>query len=173
MAIPDRSPNSINNPDDFANFYDQNHSKIYDQLLYRTGDVQLAEDLASQTFLNAWIDSRDPDRGPRYPKAWLDQIARNLTTDHFRREARRPTVTLTDGIAQEPSPQMEAVRIDFLDKIGAEVPRLPKRQREIIELRFFGEQTSASIAEELGIKEGTVKSTQSMAVELLRKRMGI
>jgi RNA polymerase sigma factor (TIGR02999 family) len=48
---------------------------------------------------------------------------------------------------------------DALQKLGAESPR----QREVIELKFFGQQTIAQMAQHLGCSEATVESDWRLA----------
>ena len=52
---------------------------------YGLKDIQLAEDLVSETFIAAmktWSHNGIPDS----PKAWLRKVAQNKLTDHFRRK---------------------------------------------------------------------------------------
>ena len=45
--------------------------------------------------------------------------------------------------------------------------RLPRRQREVLVLRYYGRLSEAEIAEAAGISRGTVKSTASRGVHTL------
>jgi len=47
--------------------------------------------------------------------------------------------------------------------------RLPRRQREVLVLRYWSELSEADIADTLGISRGTVKSTASRALRSLEK----
>jgi RNA polymerase sigma factor (sigma-70 family) len=46
--------------------------------------------------------------------------------------------------------------------------KLPRRQREVLLLRYFSQWTDHEIAEALGISTGTVKSTAHRGVAALR-----
>ena len=48
------------------------------------------------------------------------------------------------------------------------LPRLPKRQQEVIRLRLFEKLSTAEIAGRLGCSEGAVKMMQSRAVYKLQ-----
>ncbi len=49
--------------------------------------------------------------------------------------------------------------------------RLPRRQREVLVLRYYGSLTEAEIAEATGVSKGTVKSTASRALDALQQIM--
>lgn len=49
--------------------------------------------------------------------------------------------------------------------------RLPRRQREVLVLRYYGSMTEAEIAEATGVSKGTVKSTASRALDALQQIM--
>ncbi|MPZ66898.1 MAG: SigE family RNA polymerase sigma factor [Pseudonocardiaceae bacterium] len=49
--------------------------------------------------------------------------------------------------------------------------RLPRRQREVLVLRYYGSLTEAEIAEATGVSKGTVKSTASRALDALQQVM--
>lgn len=49
--------------------------------------------------------------------------------------------------------------------------RLPDAQRQVVVLRFYADLPVRSIAEQLGVPEGTVKSRLHSAVRTLRARL--
>lgn len=49
--------------------------------------------------------------------------------------------------------------------------QLPRRQREILVLRYYGHMSEAEIADATGISKGTVKSTASRALDAVAKIM--
>ncbi len=48
---------------------------------------------------------------------------------------------------------------------------LPRRQREVLVLRYYGSMSEAEIAESTGVSRGTVKSTASRALDALQRIM--
>lgn len=75
---------------------------------YGVKDLQLAEDIVSDTFmkaLKAWSHKGIPD----FPKAWLRKVAQNLLIEHFRRKKiydEKITPELRDG-----NPQVTSIEI--------------------------------------------------------------
>lgn len=57
------------------------------------------------------------------------------------------------------------------DDLLAAIAQLPRRQRQVIVLRYWLDLSEAQIAEDLGIANGTVKATASKALKSLEKRL--
>ncbi|GAA2863696.1 hypothetical protein GCM10020220_061230 [Nonomuraea rubra] len=51
------------------------------------------------------------------------------------------------------------------------VRALPRRQREVLVLRFYLELSEAEIAQVMGVSRGTVKSTASRALKVLAAKL--
>jgi RNA polymerase sigma-70 factor (ECF subfamily) len=73
--------------DNIAEIFKTEYSNIVAVLChyYKVGNIQLAEDLVSETFLKAmktWSHNGIPDS----PKAWLRKTAKNLYIDQIRRQ---------------------------------------------------------------------------------------
>ena len=124
-----------------------------------TGDAAAAEDAASEALVRAGLRWRRIN-GRALP--WVVRVATNLAIDHTRRRAREhrlaPHPRAVDGI--------EAVQ-DRVD-LGRALAGLPKRQREVVALRYFGDLSEREIADELGLAPGSVKSHASRGLAALR-----
>ena len=57
------------------------------------------------------------------------------------------------------------------EQVRAEVDRLPREQREAIELAYFGGRTYRQVAEELGIPEGTAKSRMRLGLRRIAQAL--
>jgi RNA polymerase sigma factor (sigma-70 family) len=57
-------------------------------------------------------------------------------------------------------------------EVLAAVARLPRRQREVLVLRYFLDLTDPEIAADLGVSRGTVVSTASRALAALARNTG-
>jgi RNA polymerase sigma factor (sigma-70 family) len=58
---------------------------------------------------------------------------------------------------------------DHRDDLVRRLSRLPEQQRKIVVLRYYADQSEASVAEALGISIGTVKSAASRGLASLRR----
>src|SRR5436190_916681 len=70
----------------FRALYDRGLEEVYGYLLHRCGDVHVAEDLTSETFLAA-VAAVKAERGESLTVPWLIGVARHKLVDHWRRKA--------------------------------------------------------------------------------------
>lgn len=118
------------------------------------GDHALGEDLAQETFVQAW-KSLDSLKSSAVFGAWLRQIAVNV----WRQEARRRRLILADDeqISGEPDPRPAAAADDRLDLVAA-LATLRPVERLCVVLSFAEGMTHGQIVEVTGLPLGTVKS---------------
>ena len=64
---------------------------------------------------------------------------------------------------------VEAWRAEQRQQLMAAVNELPEEQRTVISLRYFVGLSEREVAETLGVREGTVKSRTSRALDRLRE----
>ena len=169
-------------PDAFAKLYDQYYPKIFGYILRRTANLEAAQDLTSETFLNA-LRKLWQFRWRNIPfSSWLYKIAANEINQYFRKAEYKKSISMEELEEQgfEPvspnDPESELVEAqeklkqhqDFLE-IQEKIVRLPAKYQEVIALRFFEQKQIKEISEILGKKEGTIKSLLHRAVEKLRE----
>lgn len=134
------------------------------------GDLGMAEDLVQDAFAALqprWDRLADPATALGYVRVTM--LNRSRTT--FRRSAlersRSPRM-LSRGDAP---PDEVYLRDEEQRRVAALVARLPRRQREVVALRYWSDLTEAQIAASLGISPGTVKSTASRALAALARAL--
>jgi RNA polymerase sigma-70 factor (ECF subfamily) len=156
-----------------AALYDEYYDKIARYIFVRIGDRAEAEDLAGEAFLKA-LQSLDSYKERGIPmRAWLFKIAHNLVVDHLRRAAKRKTVPIdTVQVVAEENPQATVETKMELERVTKALDQLAPAQRQIIELRFFGELTSEEAGQILNKSSGAVREMQSTAIKQLRKLLG-
>jgi RNA polymerase sigma-70 factor (sigma-E family) len=67
------------------------------------------------------------------------------------------------------SPDGAVATSDHRDDLVRRLSRLPEQQRKIVVLRYYADQSEASVAEALGISVGSVKSAASRGLAALRQ----
>lgn len=113
-----------------------------------------AKDIAQEIWLRLpRVNAEAPRKNAR---ALLFQMAANLATDHHRVERRRVELVaevhdLLWGDMDEVSPERTAMAEETLERLHAEVARLPERSREIFRMNRFDGLTQRAIADQLGI----------------------
>ncbi|GAA4986052.1 RNA polymerase sigma-70 factor (ECF subfamily) [Nonomuraea thailandensis] len=164
-------------PDTFEAVFDAHYEEIRRYLGRRVG-LDVAEDLAAETFLIAF-DRRaafDPSYGAVRP--WLYGIATNLIGRHRRAELRRYRALARSG----PPPDDDGSHDRLVDRLTAEVTvgrlaealaGLSAGERDVVLLVAYGGLNYAEVATALGIAEGTVASRLNRARAKLRATLGV
>jgi RNA polymerase sigma-70 factor (ECF subfamily) len=137
-------------------------------LLRYVGDEDTARDLAQQAFIQA-LTHLDRFRQESALRTWLFRIARNLATDHLRTRHR-----------DEPLEDQDAADPNARSWVGGDVPRLraavgrlPRRQREVVELRAYEEMEFPEIARVLDTTALAARVNYHFALKRLRKELGV
>ncbi|MFD9050224.1 RNA polymerase sigma factor [Streptomyces zaomyceticus] len=134
------------------------------------GDAREAEDVTQQVFFAAWRgrEGYRPERGP--VPAWLVGIARRKVADALSARTRRTELVAAAGAALPPHVVSADGTEHVLDRvvIMGELARLPRVQRDVLALAFFGDLTQTSIALRTGMPLGTVKSHTRRGLARLR-----
>jgi RNA polymerase sigma factor (sigma-70 family) len=128
------------------------------------GDLELGRDLAAEAMARAL--ERWPARRPEDPLAWVLTVGANLVRRHHRRRTleRRLLPRLHAG----PPPELAA---DPMPELLVAVLALPRRQREVIALRYFCDLTQPGVATALGISTGAVAGLLNKARANLRSAL--
>ena len=128
-----------------------------------TADHGLAEDLLQTALVKCWFAWGRID-GP--PEPYVRRALATTYATWWRRRWRgeRPTDELPDrGDPAETAP------VDDRDALWRALGVLPRRQRAVVVLRYYEDLSEAETARVLGVSVGTVKSTTSRALSLLRE----
>ena len=116
-----------------------------------------AEDVLQRVFYEVWRnrDRYDPTRSL---EAWVLGIARKRAIDQLRRRHATivPIEELRD-LAGDDGREL-AERYARASEVRGALERLPREQREVLTLAYFGDLTQTEIADRLGVPLGTVKA---------------
>lgn len=153
--------------EDFREFVALRSKALLRTAYLLAGDWATAEDLLqialTKTFL-AWkrlghIEAVEP---------YARRVLVNTSTSWWRRRwhGERPTEILPESAA--PDRLEESLERDAMWR---HVRALPNRQRAVLVLRYYEDQSEAETARLLGVSVGTVKSQTSRALATLRERL--
>jgi RNA polymerase sigma-70 factor (ECF subfamily) len=143
---------------------------IYGFFSYSVGR-DLAEDLTAATFERVVRSWGRFDASRSGERTWIYAIARNLLTDHLRRQRHRsgPSLdehpALLDGVASSEDP---AQRTLDADAVSGWLRELQPRAREVLALRYCADYSVAEIARIMGLTEANVHQICSRALRQLR-----
>ena len=160
-------------------------------LLKFVRDEPTVEDLVQLTMLKAHlardrfqIQGGNPDGAVQ---GWYFAIARNVAMDHLRKQYRkdRHIAQVSRGsdrdeqdlVTQLPdgAPTIEDMGIDreteleIIERVHAAIAKLPKSQREVVELHKIRGMSMAEIAKRLEIREGAVRVRAHRAYKSLAR----
>jgi RNA polymerase sigma factor (sigma-70 family) len=121
-----------------------------------------AEDVAMDTMARAL---RDWNRLGPTPDPWVVRVATNLSIDLWRRAKRRRNHDLLGRLGSSEYQSEDGM------VLRQALFRLPKRQREVVAMRYFLDMTEQDIASSLGCSPGTVKQHASRGLASLRREL--
>ena len=149
--------------------------RIFRYLLARLSDVDLAEDITAQIFLQL-IEKIDrykiaPKDNATIFVAWLYRLSHNKMIDVLRklRRDRHMAIEHVENMAERHS-VIEAAEehLDFEQFLG-KLQMLNEQQRQVIMLRFLEGYSIAETAVILQKSEGAIKALQHRSLENLRR----
>lgn len=135
------------------------------------GELPLAEDLAQEAFLKAWLNLSS-FRGESTFRSWLGRIVTNSTIDYVRRQARFPG-SHEHWVAQIDTPAALIMQEETRERVRSAVLSLPMHCRAALVLREYEELSYKEIAQALGIPLGTVMSRLNYARNRLRELLEV
>jgi RNA polymerase sigma-70 factor, ECF subfamily len=146
----------------FGVLYDRVTPQVLGVALRVLRDRSLAEEVTQEVMVEVWRKATrfDPERGTA--SGWITTLAHRRAVDRVRSEqasrdrddrvSRRDEPRAFDQVADEVQ-----VRLDHW-QVRRALAELTDRQREAVELAYFGGHTYRDVAKVLDIPEGTAKS---------------
>ncbi len=159
-------------PSQFALLYDRHVTSVYRYLLAKMGNIQDAEDLTSQTFLEA-LENLERYRGSGDFRAWLFRIARNKSIDHYRKHRRDVSLMedadfVDDGTVTPDAAVDQAME---LASVVRQLRNLSPDRAEVLSLRLFAELEIKEIAVTLNKPETAVRMLLHRGIRDLQNRV--
>jgi RNA polymerase sigma-70 factor (sigma-E family) len=133
------------------------------RVAYRiVGSRDEASEIAQETLARAaqhWAKVAD------HAEPWVATVAGNQAISYWRTRRRRQAIALT---ARPRGDDYQVERVDLVRALRS----LPRRQRQVVVLRYLADRSEAEVAALLGCSEGTVKSSASRGLAALRTTVG-
>lgn len=160
---------------EFAELYNSYFPKVFAYVYGRVQEKELALDIVANVFEKAFI-KRPSLRSPDAFGSWIFTIARNEIASHWRREkpfakAMHEAAWEPDLHQQPPDPEEAVLHKERIAALMVTLRQLPKREQEVISLKFDAELTNREIANVLGTSEVNVRVTIFRALRKLRDRL--
>ena len=139
---------------------------VAERVARRVAGPSDAEDVSAE------VMGRTFARWPRvkhlpYRRAWVARVAFNEALDVYRAANRRRATNAGERASRDLADDL-AVRVALNEALA----QLPKRQREVVALRYLADLTEADTASLLGLTVGSVKQHARRALQAMRERLG-
>ena len=158
---------------DFTELYRSHLRDVYSYAYYRVGNHHDAEDLTTQTFLQAYrhFERAQRESAGRPLRPWLIRIAHNLAANFYRDRSRKPQTAIEDAaIISAPHTTEGLVEgREELKEILDGVEQLPDDRREALIMRFALGMDNREIARALGRTDGATKVLLHRAIKQLEE----
>ena len=133
------------------------------------GDYHSAADVSQEAFIKAY----EQLAGLRKPEAfgpWLMKITRRYALDSARQKLKEPRLEMKAAeLRENPDGQLDEEK----QKLLAAIIKLPRSEKQVVMLRYLGENSVKDVAEIVGRSVGTVTKQLSRAHKRLRKILEI
>ncbi len=174
--------NAARELDDFDALVRRYWPRVFRFALASLRDPDAAGSVAQDCLLRAHRKAAS-FRGESSVGTWLMQIAVNLVRDQARnrrlqfwKRTRESAADWDDRVRRipqtGPGPEAGAAAREQVEAVWKAAAGLPERQRTVFLLRFVEDMDLLEIAAATGLREGTVKTHLSRALEAVRKRVG-
>jgi RNA polymerase sigma-70 factor (ECF subfamily) len=156
--------------DALAELYDRFGRAAYGLAFRIVRDPALAEDAVQEGFLAVWRSSARFVAERAKASTWILTLIHRRAVDLVRREQPRRAEPLevapqASGDDTEDEAWLRLRRA----RVQEALRRLPDKQREVIELAYFGGFTQSELADRLGEPLGTIKSRMFTGLATLRE----
>jgi RNA polymerase sigma-70 factor (ECF subfamily) len=161
-------------PQVLSELHKAHFTELYRYARYRVSDDNLAEDIASETFLRL-LDAVHSHKGPNSSiRGWLFGTAANLINDHFRRAYREDELLAEAKVNHSPTKARDALKqVEYKSLLSTAIEQLTNAQQHVIALRFGSGMSIQDTARIMNKNENAVKALQFRAIRSLRKELEV
>ena len=157
----------------FEELYEHFFPRVYNFIYARLKNSADADEVISITFMkmNENLNRYDPMKAAF--STWLFRIANNAIIDYTRRSDKNNETEwdeFFDPVAPEyTEPEAQVLKSEETQELLNALKKLPERERHIVELKFFSELDTKTIASILKISESNVRVTLHRTFAKLKK----
>ncbi len=171
----------------FATFMDQAGPALLRTAWFLTGDTDRAQELTQAAFVKTYLVWHRIDHGAAVAyarrcmvnhkndvwRATRHEVVADLSSTGFELGSTSQSGSQSWSPSwlhtQSQSRDGAMATSDHRDDLVRRLSHLPEQQRKIVVLRYYADQSEASVAEALGISTGAVKSAASRGLASLRQ----
>src|SRR3954462_9562987 len=160
----------------FEAIYERHAGAAYSLAYRMVGARASAEDVTQEAFMNLWRSGARYDHRRGSVRTWVLGIVHHRAIDFLRRSAVHDKRRASDeGIEERfesgERTDVEVARRDEAVTVRAALDGLPRDQRQVLELAYFGGFTHTEIADMLAAPIGTIKGRMRLGLSKMRDRL--
>jgi len=155
---------------EFKHLFDNHFDAVRNYIWYRSGNPELASDVAQETFLKLW------EKRPYADKTKLKGLLFKMAGDIFISAYRKQTTelkfrtNLKPGIENK-TPEEKLRYNELKDRYETALSKMPENQRVVFLMNRMDKMKYREIAEETGIGIKAVEKRISQALKLLKQEI--
>jgi len=163
---------STANQQSFKALFDQHYTSIRNFIYYKTGDIDLAQDLAQEAFVKLW--ERFDEVQLQTAKSYLFTIANNLSLNHFKHQkvVFQHQQLMSYQQKSSTSPQFELELKEFDQALQQAIDDLPENVRITFLMNRIDKMKYQEIADILGISVKGVQKRVKKALDEINEKIG-
>jgi RNA polymerase sigma-70 factor (ECF subfamily) len=154
-----------------ATLFERHHKSVYQFCLQMTRHRDHSEDLVQDVFIKI-LRKAGSFRGDGLFKAWMFNIARNITLDHLRKSKRQGSEALDDALmdqnlTDQRSAEQSAAGAQKMTLVMQALSKLPAAAQEVIWLGRFQFENYDELGQALNCNAGAARVRMHRAMALL------
>lgn len=156
--------------EEFKKLFDTYFDDVRRYLFYRSGDENVATDIAQDTFMRIW--EKQMIINPKTVKGLLFKIANDLFISRYRREQTAFNFFNTfEPNEQSITPEDELNYQELKNAYETALKSMPEKQRVVFLMSRVDELKYKEIADQLDLSVKAIEKRMSLALEHLKKHM--
>lgn len=151
----------------FRSIFDQYYEGIRSFAYYKTGNVDLADDIVQEVFLKIWTNRKDVKDDT--VKSLLYTIASNIIKNHFKHQKVVYNFQKNDQPNELSDEADSNLRQEELNrKLQDALAEIPEKSREVFLMNRIEGLTYADMADRLGLSVKAIEKRMSEALSIIR-----
>jgi RNA polymerase sigma-70 factor (family 1) len=167
---PDPISNALTH-DEFQRVFSEWYKSVRNFIYYKCGDMDLADDIAQDSFIKLWENRERIDRATM--KAYLFKIAQNNTINYQKRQQLFYKFQKKGTNDREfDTPEKLAEMAEYETKLKQVISELPDGGREVFLMNRLEDLTYQEIADRLSLSVKAIEKRMSKVLKIFRDRLG-
>jgi RNA polymerase sigma-70 factor (ECF subfamily) len=155
----------------FKYLFDKHFDSVRNYIYYRSGDAEMATDIAQETFMKIW------EKQPAAEQDNLTGLLFKIAGDNFISQYRKQQVVSKFRLNTRPdttagSPEEQMVFEELKDRYETALAGLPENQRTVFLMSRMDQLKYHEIAERLGLSVKAVEKRMTLALASIRLAIG-